>query len=327
MTTGAADGYIKPPGGWTSTTENAVLIDPIGKTGDGFGSAVSASGQVAVAATPGAGRAYAFQYVSNSGFTNFTAPGPNVSATNLNGLNNLGEVVGTVQSNDCGQGCGFLLNNGVFTAINYPGAIGTKATGINDSGEIVGVYSTSVTSQGFTETGGVYASVNYPGATGTSVLGVNNAGDLVGAYSGADGFGHAFLYSNGVFTTIEPVGATGSEAIGINNSGQITGQSCISTCESFLYSDGVFSVVTYPKAAYTYVRGLNDNGDLVGNWLNQSGQLQDFVYWNSNHHFESFNIGDGEWSIASGINNDGEIVGFFTPFNGTYGFYGHLPGH
>ena len=40
---------------------------------------------------------------------------------------------------------GFLLDKGTFTAIDFPGAAGTTALGINARGQIVGMYVTQDT--------------------------------------------------------------------------------------------------------------------------------------------------------------------------------------
>jgi len=35
---------------------------------------------------------------------------------------------------------GFLLNQGTFTALNFPGATATQAFGLNNQGRVVGSY-------------------------------------------------------------------------------------------------------------------------------------------------------------------------------------------
>jgi probable HAF family extracellular repeat protein len=59
-----------------------------------------------------------------------------------------------------------------FTTIDYPGAKGTLASGINTSGNIVGWY-TDVTDKnhGFLYAGGTFTTINVPGATATYALG------------------------------------------------------------------------------------------------------------------------------------------------------------
>ncbi len=71
-------------------------------------------------------------------------PGALQTATvHIGGLNSRGAIVSDYLS---GTGTyldnihGFLLSGGVYTSIDFPGAIGTISPGINDSGVIVGAY-------------------------------------------------------------------------------------------------------------------------------------------------------------------------------------------
>src|SRR5260370_3601373 len=109
----------------------------------------------------------------------------------------------------------FLLNNGVFTIINVPGASDTAAEGINSVGQIVGSFADSTGRHGFLDTNGVFTKIDFPGTTFTEPFGINNSGQIVGAFDGS--IGHAFLDSNGVFSTINfPGGDFESVANGIN---------------------------------------------------------------------------------------------------------------
>jgi uncharacterized membrane protein len=59
-------------------------------------------------------------------------------------MNERGDMVGSVATDDCfppfGDARGFLLRDGEFTPIHFPGAQGTDAWDINDDGVIVGRY-------------------------------------------------------------------------------------------------------------------------------------------------------------------------------------------
>ena len=65
------------------------------------------------------------------------------------GINNLGEVVGIDYR---GPANGFLLENGIFTIIDFPGADYTEAFGINDLGQVVGAYHDASGTHGFLAT-------------------------------------------------------------------------------------------------------------------------------------------------------------------------------
>ena len=74
--------------------------------------------------------------------------------------------------------------------LRFPRATATRATGINNAGEVVGYYQLGQTAHGFTwASARGFAIVDGPGgAVSTAITGVNNAGDLVGYYT--DRAGH-----------------------------------------------------------------------------------------------------------------------------------------
>jgi len=65
-----------------------------------------------------------------------------------------------------------------FTTIDFPDALTTLPSGINDRGEVVGVY--SIGSGGFTESfllsGGTFSTQGFPGALTTQNSGINSSG-------------------------------------------------------------------------------------------------------------------------------------------------------
>ena len=89
------------------------------------------------------------------------------------------------------------VTNGAFkfTSVNFPGAFGTNANGVNVNGEIVGSYlpTSSGPTRGFMYLNGKFTKVNIAGSTSTSVNGVNDFGDMVGTYTKSDNSIHGFL--------------------------------------------------------------------------------------------------------------------------------------
>ncbi len=61
---------------------------------------------------------------------------PDVAA----GVDNQGNIVGTLRANFPLITDGFLFNSGVYTRLDVPGASSTFANGVNDAGNIVGYY-------------------------------------------------------------------------------------------------------------------------------------------------------------------------------------------
>src|SRR5262249_34445393 len=81
---------------------------------------------------------------------------PTAACAFHSGLNNAGDIVTVYMDsssnltlsrnnneNTLDKAHGLLLSNGIFTPIDFPGAIATLAWGINDKGTIVGAYEDS----------------------------------------------------------------------------------------------------------------------------------------------------------------------------------------
>jgi len=227
----------------------------------------------------------------------------------------------------------FLWNDGTFTTFNVPGALPntTVATGINNSGEIVGSFVDSTGEHGFLYVNGVFTTINVPGSTSTMVNGINDAGQIVGSFSTSSigPLQQSFLYSNGVFTTIN---GPHSGASGINSAGQIVGTMGIYNEQAFLYANGHVTPITLPfnNVFSSAAGGINDSGQIVGTYFTTiPGVPSGFL--DSNGVFSSIGVpGANGGTYANGINNSGDIVGFFgviTP-TGPYGsgetFQGYL---
>jgi uncharacterized membrane protein len=150
--------------------------------------------------------------VQSGGFHEITLPGfPNASAVAL-GVNENGDVVGTIASATEFFGMGYLLHNGKLTMLSFPGAQGgTAPTSINDQGVIVGNYhlNSNDNSHGFMWKDGVFSNIHPPdSAFGEMVTKISNTGAAVGTYVSTDGFTHGFAFEDGTYTTIDVPNST-----------------------------------------------------------------------------------------------------------------------
>jgi len=202
-----------------------------------------------------------------------------------------------------------------FIQIDVPGASSTGANGINDAGQIVGGFgSRTGGSHSFLYSGGSFAQIDVPGAVGTGANGINNAGQIVGIFGNSTGGDHGFLYSGGSFTQIDVPGALGTFAYGINDAGQIVGGFYDGTgTHGLLYSGGNFTQIDVPGATSAY--GMNDAGPLVG--VVYPGE-HGFLY--SGGSFTQIDVPGASGTLPSGINDAGQIVGFFQNSAGGHGF-------
>src|SRR5262247_2249085 len=77
----------------------------------------------------------------------------------------------------------FAQGNFAFATIDVPGALSTGPLGINDSGQIVGIYSDqSSVFHAFLFDGETFTTIDVPGGRNTVPYGINTAGQVVGYY-------------------------------------------------------------------------------------------------------------------------------------------------
>jgi uncharacterized repeat protein (TIGR01451 family) len=148
---------------------------------------------------------------------------PDAISTSANDINISGNVVGSFLDS-MGNSFGFLKNGISYQTLNATGVSTnpTRASGINDSGTIVGGYEDPVP-HGFVLSGTTYTTLDAPGAISTSANGINNAGKVVGLYIDSSFIVHGFVY-DGTYTEVSPPGAGGYvEVTGINNNDDMTG--------------------------------------------------------------------------------------------------------
>jgi uncharacterized membrane protein len=206
------------------------------------------------------------------------------------------------------------------TAVDYPGAVASLATDINDSGQIVGEYTFSGLGdrQGFLLSNGVFTSISYPGATFTRAVGINRYGDIVGDHQKAgnnngSGNDYGYLLSGGVFTSIVFPNSDSTIPAGINANKDIVGWYLDKIgMHGFLLSGGVYTSIDFPgSAAYTQAWKINDAGQIAGRYKGTSdGKYHMFLFRNGvftaipdvPNSYQTAVVEDG------GLNSVGDIV-------------------
>ena len=143
---------------------------------------------------------------------------PNTAFNQLLSINDFGITVGYSSDTKAGQvdqKAYIRSATAVYTDVNalLPTNVNSQATGIADSGEVVGFYlPTATTSNGFADLNGKIQVLQFPGSNFTQALGVNNSGEIVGLYNDAAGATHGFAYlpSTGLYTTADVPGTSTS---------------------------------------------------------------------------------------------------------------------
>ena len=162
-------------------------------------------------------------------FTLFSYPG--ASLTFAQGINNNGDVFGTVGEPFDSR---FLFQNGNYSL--FPGIVDINDRGmilfnspsgpaifsngqvipLNVPGSIIAFNNTGtvLVSGGYVKNS-VFYPVSYPGATSMTPRGINDLDEIVGSYTLPQSNPHGFLYKDGAFTTIDFPGAATAKRMGL----------------------------------------------------------------------------------------------------------------
>ncbi len=157
-------------------------------------------------------------------------------------INRWGTIVGMFKDSS-GKLHGFKrYSDGNASALDYPGAVETSATGINDNGTVVGWYSKYLPpnewKHGFIYSNGQWATLNYPDSkVQTTVQGISNANLIIATTMQGSTSLNSYVYLNGAFKKmVMPNSNVPTYAFGVSlNKGLITGFSgfkgFIATCK------------------------------------------------------------------------------------------------
>jgi hypothetical protein len=285
----------------------------------GGASAALLAGAHSAAAAP----AYTFQTLNNTNDLTFNQ---------LLGINTAGTIAGYFGSGNAGHpNKGYTLTppygQANYTNENFPGSVQTQVTGLNGTGVTVGFWSNTNLGPpndanfGFTNVNGTFTNVNNPNtpATGTTfnqLLGVNNSNVAVGFYTDAAGNNHGYTYTIATKTfsgDINAPSAASTTTAAINSAGKLAGfyTDTGGVTHGFLDTNGAFSTVDAPGASLTQLFGLNDNGLAVGDDV-VNGVMSGILYDSLTNTFTPLDDPNGIGTTTlNGINNAGQIVGFF----------------
>ncbi len=198
------------------------------------------------------------------------------------GINSAGAAAGWCTNTKTGVNEAFVYAGGKFTTVEFPGSSSTDAIGINDKGDVVGLYvDSSGVQHGFVKKGSKYSSIDVTGGTDTEAWGINNSGQMtVFAISSAGGY-ESFIYNGKTFKKVSDPGAgtSGTIARDVNDKGDVDGVYFNSSGDEigFLLHAGKYYDVMDPKADNdTRPDGVNDTLEIVGRYATSAGTTVGF---------------------------------------------------
>jgi probable HAF family extracellular repeat protein len=197
------------------------------------------------------------------------------------GVNDSGQVVGTING-------AFLWQNGTMQNLGtLPGDIGSGATAINNSSQVVGISTkvhTTRKTQTYTDTAflwqnGNMISLGTLGGQNSDAYAINDLGQVVGTADTKTSFGHAFLWDS--THGMKDLGFQGSPK-GINAAGQIVGTMGGGGGEAFLWQNGVLQdlntlIPTGSGWVLQWATAINGSGQIVGWGTINNGYVHGFL--------------------------------------------------
>ena len=292
-------------------------------------------------------------------FTTIDGPAsPGLFGTAVTDLNNRGEATGYYV--DLGPPAfpngpptpvysAFVVNTdgSGFTTINRPGYAQTGASGVNDSGSVVGVSVVVAPIGGgfLRDASGTFSDID-PSSGGltaiySEAIGIDDAGDVTGYFvssvpNGATSlqpYAHGFIDRGGDFTQFDVPAdlGFGTELAGITSGGELAGafldNSPAHDLQSFTWTaSGGFQVVSVPGATSVEAGGINDKGDLVGSALTDDpASPLGYVaagFLSSGGTLTPISVPGAVSTEPLGVNDSGQISGLYIDRTGIHGFIG-----
>jgi probable HAF family extracellular repeat protein len=156
------------------------------------------------------------------------------------------------------------------------------------------------------------------GGESSYATGINNNGQVVGQAASSAGF-RAFLWSatGGMINLGTPVGSNFSYATGINDSGQVVGYATVGSTPIAFQWDSKTGMTALPIVANTsrsYAYAINEKGQIVG-YADIGTDASTATRWQGQQ--SPAELGNrGLSSIATGVNNQGQVVGQIATVDG-----------
>jgi probable HAF family extracellular repeat protein len=168
------------------------------------------------------------------------------------------------------------------------------------------------------------------GGVESVACGLNDRAEITGSSSVVAGAVHAFLWREGAMTDLGTLpNDLSSGGRGINNAGQVAGASSISTMNSMpfdavLWDDDEIIPLGTLGGAHGFAQAINQRGQVTGGARTPSNDLHAFLWEEEGGMTDLGTLPGDTFSIGTGINNHGQVVGLSSPL-GPADHFGECP--
>ena len=267
-------------------------------------------------------------------YTSFDVPGAYTGGTDYGtgafGISNNGTIVGGYDV-DANTGSGFVLQNGTYTNLNYPGAgVGdyTYFHAVNSSGVMVGSYYQASTDSGidFIYRNGAFIIPTPPHTIKgpPAFTAVTDSGLVASQYHDTSNVVHGTIYNlnTDTFADVAPVPISKTPdffLLGVNDSGDYVGtyQDANGDIQGAFNQGGTFTYLSLPGADSTRPSGINSSGMVTGRYFFNNGADQaGFLYDHGTFYTLQYPGAQFTNVLYGAINDRNQIVGYYMDANG-----------
>jgi YVTN family beta-propeller protein len=305
-----------------------------------------------------AGNEHGFVRAPNAQFQNFDFP--IADFTDAYKINDSGTLVGQYATNFPNHGFVFSGATGLsgppspcqFLSFDYPDSQNTGARGINNAGQITGLFRVrgNPRRHGFLATAGMslgengnqsnecqeiaefstrhgasFVSFEFPNSTNTQATAITPSGEIVGRYNSADGQQHGFILRDGVFSSVDVPGATSTDAAWVNANGAIVGTYGNNAGgHAYVLKGSTITTIDFPSAnpVCTTGFGISNAGDVVGVGFACNDFLLGHGYLFSQGQFTQIDVPGAVGTFPTMVIDATRIVGTYFGSDGV--FHGFL---
>jgi probable HAF family extracellular repeat protein len=289
-----------------------------------YGAALNDEGQVVGFSTKANGTPEAFLYDRGR-----LQALPNLAGAQPFAISEVGQIVGALHVGTAVHAFSYIGGRTTDIAklthnLGFPESF---ATGVYNSGQIVGLTESVTSYRAFLYAHGALIDLGTLGGIDSEAVAINDRGQITGAAdtkissnpnnTGSDVVQpHAFIYTNRAMRDLGTLGGSFSVGLAINSAGEVAGNSYADTedlATAFVYRKG--EMVNLGLGYISSAQGINDHGDAVGYATDsRTGDSRAFLYRNGKVH-DLGSLIDPRTPIpasttlsAQGINNDGVIL-------------------
>jgi uncharacterized protein (TIGR03437 family) len=274
---------------------------------------------------------------SAQSFTYTTVDPPGSNGATVNGLNNLGQMVGGyTDANGVSHGFVRSADGTTYRTFDAPGAVpgSTNITAINNVGQITGTFrnADSNSNRNFVSNsdGTSFTPFDLPdNGPGMSPYGINDAGDISGMdFAVSASIGKGFLRkADGTLTYFQMTGNSfdgGIRTFGLNNAGTIVGYfvsggSIVPVIHGFVRdASGTITPFDLPGTdRFTELRAINNHGQVLGTLA-----LTDQSFVGLADGSYAVSVPGAQYSNVTAIDDNGRVAGYFSDGKLYHGFLG-----